>query len=334
MWVFVSGAGPSLSERRRTFTLRCKFSQFRKIQDLLAEEPPEGSRSAVGETRNENLPPMVAVMRLRLLAFALVSNVAGSVLFGQMVFPADGASHPSCARYPAVSMEEVDGWAAGQQGLSSGDAASTSTSTAVARVPQRVQRPDFNRDIYYRNKLEFSLETGWLPINIPFVFDFVVDSPYTTWPLRYTMVPNIASLRWHVDGIDHAWIFRGNWDFTFSGSYTAIPRGAETRYFAFDYSIRRNFVPPRSRIVPFFDMRGGIGDINAKGPDGVLYAQGQNLTFTLMLGSGARYDFSPRTSVEAGAEYMHVSNAYLSQPKYEDFGINVRIGKQKRHTLY
>lgn len=108
-------------------------------------------------------------------------------------------------------------------------------------------------------------------------------------------------------------------------SYTAIPRGAETRYFAFDYGIRRNFVPPRSRIAPFFDMRGGIGDINAKGPDGVLYAQGQNMTFTLMLGSDARYNFSPRTSLEAGAEYMHVSNAYLSQPRYEDFGIK-RLG--------
>src|SRR5438105_5628040 len=30
---------------------------------------------------------------------------------------------------------------------------------------------DFNRSIYYKNKLEFSLETGWLPNNIPFVFD-------------------------------------------------------------------------------------------------------------------------------------------------------------------
>lgn len=278
-------------------------------------------------------------MRFSLLVLALLSNFAGSALPGQMIFPAHSASASVCEESPAVPIEEIDGWALEQHGPSSSDAA---TSGAVARVPPRVRRPDFNREIYYRNKLEFSLETGWLPINIPFVFDFVVHSPYTTWPLHYTMVPNIASLRWHVDGIDHAWIFRGNWDFTFSGSYTAIPRGAETRYFAFDYGIRRNFVPPRSRIAPFFDMRGGIGDINAKGPDGVLYAQGQNMTFTLMLGSGARYNFSPRTSLEAGAEYMHVSNAYLSQPKYEDFGINVwgpfvgfnvRIGKQKHPAV-
>jgi lipid A 3-O-deacylase PagL len=198
-----------------------------------------------------------------------------------------------------------------------------STSAPAARILRHYKLADFNRDIYYRNKLEFSLETGWLPINIPFVFDFLVGSAYTTWPLHYTMVPNIASIRWHVHDIRGPSILRGNTDFTFSGSYTAIPRGAETRYFAFDYGIRRNFVQPRWRIVPYFEARGGIGNINAKGPYGVPYAQGQDLTFTLMMGSGARYNFNPRYSIAAGMTYMHVSNAYLSQPKYEDLGINV-----------
>jgi hypothetical protein len=85
----------------------------------------------------------------------------------------------------------------------------------------------------------------------------------------------------------------------------------------------RNFIPSRSRVAPYFEMRGGAGDINAKGPDGVLYAQGQNLTFTLMVGSGFRYNFNPKYSLAAGVTYMHVSNAFLSQPRYEDFGINV-----------
>jgi hypothetical protein len=212
----------------------------------------------------------------------------------------------------------------------------------AAKILRRSKPADFNRDIYYRNKLEFSLETGWLPINIPFVFDFLVGSAYTTWPLHYTMVPNIASIRWHVDGIGGPSILRGNTDFTFSGSYTAIPRGAETRYFAFDYGIRQNFVQPRWRIVPYFEARGGVGDINAKQPYGVAYAQGQDLTFTLMMGSGARYNFNPRYSIAAGMTYMHVSNAYLSQPRYEDLGINVygpivginmRIGKPKQNFV-
>lgn len=198
---------------------------------------------------------------------------------------------------------------------------------------------DFNRNIYYRNKTELSVETGWLPNNIPFVFDFLIHSKYNTWPLHYTLVPNIVSVRWMLDGIQGWGFVRGNTDFTFSGSYTAIPRGAETRYFAFDYGIRQNFVQPDWRIAPYFEARGGIGEINAKEPYGIEYAQGQDLTFTMMMGSGARYNFNPRFSIEAGSTYMHVSNFYLSEPRYEDFGINVwgtivgfniRIGKEKR----
>jgi hypothetical protein len=91
--------------------------------------------------------------------------------------------------------------------------------------------------------------------------------------------------------------------------------------------------------VPYVEGRGGIGDINAKEPYGIEYAQGQDMTFTLMVGSGARYNFNPRYSVAAGMTYMHVSNFYLSEPRYEDFGINVygpiigvymRLGKAKR----
>jgi hypothetical protein len=119
---------------------------------------------------------------------------------------------------------------------------------AVRRVP-RTKRADFNRQIYYKNKLEYSIETGWLPNNIPFVFDGLVGSAYITWPLHYTLVPNISFVRWQLDNIWGRKFLRGNTEFSFSGSYTAIPRGAETRYFAFDYGIRRNLIPPRSRIV-------------------------------------------------------------------------------------
>ena len=47
-----------------------------------------------------------------------------------------------------------------------------------------------------------------------------------------------------------------------------------------------SFVPRNWRVTPYFDMRGGIGDINAKEPLGVLFAQGQDLTFTYNMGAG------------------------------------------------
>ncbi len=206
-------------------------------------------------------------------------------------------------------------------------------------IPRKSKPADFNTSIYYKNKREFSLETGWLPINIPWPFDFLLGDKYDETPLKYTLVPTIASLRWQMDDVGGPSVLRGNWDLTLSGSLTAIPRGPETRYGAYDMGIRRNFVRPNWRIAPYFDLRLGLGGIDAKGPKGVPYAQGQDFTFTFMLGSGVRYNFNPHYAISAGINYMHVSNFYLSEPKFINYGINVygpmvgldiRLGKPKR----
>ena len=147
------------------------------------------------------------------------------------------------------------------------------------KIPRHSKLPDFNRDIYYRNKLEFAFDVGWLPINIPFPFDVFEGDPYDLYPLRYTLVPILASLRWQVDDVGSPWILRGNWDVTATASITAIPRGAETRYFSYDMGLRRNLVHPNWRTVPYVEIRAGLGNIDAKGPLGVYYAQGQNFTF-------------------------------------------------------
>jgi hypothetical protein len=185
------------------------------------------------------------------------------------------------------------------------------------------ESPDLNRNIYYRNRLEFAVDVGWHPVNIPFIYDFAVGDTYNMTPLKYTLVPIIASMRWHVTNIGWRWVFRGNMDFTFSGSITAIPRGPETHYYAFMFGIRRNFVYRNWRAVPFFEQRGGAGMIDAKEPLGVVFAQGQNLTFTYSLGVGVRYNFDSKYSLSGGMNYMHISNGYLSEPKFANYGINV-----------
>jgi len=197
---------------------------------------------------------------------------------------------------------------------------------------------DFNTDIYYRNKLEFSQEVGVLPFNIPFPFDVLVGVEYTQSPLHYTLVPIFTSLRWHMGKVNGPSILRGNTDLTLTLSFTAIPRGPETKYGAFDLGVRRNFVYRNWRAAPYFELRGGAGFIDAQGPHGNTLAQGQDFTFTLMVGFGARYNFNPRYSIALGNTYMHVSNAFLSEPRHRDNGINVygpmvgfnmRIGKAK-----
>ena len=222
------------------------------------------------------------------------------------------------------------------------DLAAEETSTLVGNKPgensamqplatslRKAEPPDLNKNIFYRNKLEFSLNGGWLPVNIPFPLDIFVGDVYNTYPLKYTLVPIIASIRWHLNDLGGPRILRGNWDLTASGSITAIPRGPESRYFSYLMGIRRNFVPRNWRAVPYFDVRLGLGNIDAKGPKGVQYAQGEDFTFTVNMGSGVRYNLNPRYAISAGLNFMHISNLDLSQgngkPNWgiRNYGINV-----------
>lgn len=216
----------------------------------------------------------------------------------------------------------------------------SSKAPAVVSV-HKPKPPGINESVFYKNRLEFSLDGGWLPVNIPFVFDVFLGDSYNMTSLKYTLVPVIASLRWQMDDVDGPWIFRGNWDLEASAGFTFIPRGPETRYISWIMGIRRNFVPRRGRVAPYFDGRLGMGDINAKEPSGVLYAQGQDFTFTVNMGSGLRYNFNSRYSISAGLNWMHISNLYLSEPKFSNYGINVygpmfgidvRLGKPRLHS--
>jgi hypothetical protein len=187
-----------------------------------------------------------------------------------------------------------------------------------------VETPDdFNRQIYYRNKLEFSFEAGWLPWNTPFVFNPLMGDVWDRTPLDYTLVPLTLSLRWHLDDIGGPWIFRGNTDLTFSGTYTAIPQGPESVYAGFMTGIRYNFVQSGWRTAPYLEGRVGLGYTDSKGRQGVHYAQGEDFTFNFIMGGGIRYNFDPVYSMSLGIAYMHISNLYLSEPKSNNYGINV-----------
>jgi hypothetical protein len=240
--------------------------------------------------------------------------------------------------------------AAGAPNLFSADADHSDDDADKSAVPAlgAVKRGDFNSDVYYRNKVEFSLESGFLAYDLPFVFDVFVGGDYSINPQSYTLVPVLASVRWQMGDVHGPWILRGNTDMTFTLAVTAIPRGPENLYDAFDLGFRRNFVRRNWRVAPYFEVRVGAGFLNAqeryplsgKGFLGNDYAQGQDFTFTIMTGAGFRYNFNGRTSLTIGATYYHVSNAYLSEPKYDDnginvvgplIGINVRLSKPREH---
>lgn len=244
--------------------------------------------------------------------FAIISCVAASSGYAQE--QGTLAPPPHAARAISGSQQEPAAT------LSSDEGGGVVESRHKAK---RSEQTDFNREIFYRHKLEYSLDVGWLPINIPFPFDALEGDPYDLYPLRYTLVPVLASARWHLGNLWGPKVLRGNWDLTCSLGYTAIPRGPETRYFSYNMGLRRNFVPHNWQATPYFDLRAGLGFINAKGPLGVYYAQGQNFTFNINMGSGLRYSLGPRYAISAGLNWMHISNGNLSAPRYSNYGINV-----------
>lgn len=190
-------------------------------------------------------------------------------------------------------------------------------------LPINQEPAEINSIIYSKNKLELSFDIGWLPYNSPFIFNPLMGDKWDRPPLDYTLVPLILSLRWHLYDASGPSFLRGNCDLTFSGAYTFIPQGPESRYVAFMTGVRYNFVQRNWRVAPYVEERVGVGFTDAKGPYGVQWAQGQDLTFNFNLGAGFRYNFNSLYSVSVGINYMHISNIYLSEPKTNNYGINV-----------
>ncbi|HUY19958.1 MAG TPA: acyloxyacyl hydrolase [Candidatus Binataceae bacterium] len=188
---------------------------------------------------------------------------------------------------------------------------------------------DFNRQIYYRNKLEAGFDVGYYPWNIPFVFDPLIGQccRRAKGTTDYSLIPLTLQLRWHLTDIHGRSFWRGNTEFDIGGSYTSIAQGPESYYGAMLIGLRYNFVQPDWKFVPYTDVHGGFGWTNAQQPYEQAHhqrwvGQGQDFTFTFMWGIGVRYNFNPRISLSAGIAYMHISNAYLSEPKYINHGIN------------
>jgi len=322
LMIVLSVSGPLKAQSTRNLlTVSEERSAGVELRDDFAVRPSEIGFTFDGyETFTESAVPANAFSISTIQPFASTTPCA------------DWFSHPALSHepgYPQPSLREE----CGRPGENS-----KSPSVEGMRPPKP---PDFNQNIYYKNKLEFGLDVGWLPINIPFVFDVFLGDGYTMTPLRYTLVPIIASVRWQMGEVAGPSFLRGNWDLSASASAVVIPRGPETRYYAWIMGIRRNFVQRNWKIAPYFDGRLGLGNIDAKEPLGVIWSQGQNFTFTVNLGSGVRYNFNPRYSISAGLNWMHISNLYLSEPRFPNYGINVygpmfgidvRIGKPHHHA--
>ncbi len=220
---------------------------------------------------------------------------------------------------------------AGDEPAQSIDSPAETSAEQQAEIPASLPAPpDFNRTIFRKNKVEFSLESGFQPFNTPLVLDPILGFAFKrdkSVP-NYEMVPVAMILRWQLYGPRGPWLLRGNTEFDFGAEYVGIPRGPESMYTGPLIGVRYNFVQPNTSLVPFLEMRGGLGYTDAAGPWEVKHhlgdvGQGQKFTFTFSLGSGIRYDFNDRYSASLAVSFRHISNLYMSEPKYYNHGINV-----------
>jgi hypothetical protein len=201
-----------------------------------------------------------------------------------------------------------------------------------AGTPLLASGPDFNRETFCKNKLELGLEVGVLPINTPMlvgpIFGYSLHRPHKGYAAFYTLVPTMASLRWQLYNPGGPSFLRGNTELTFGGTYTAITEGPESVFAGPLIGARYNFVQPNWKLVPYADLRFGLGYTDAQGPYEVMHhlrdvGQGQDFTFTFVMSAGLRYNFSPRYSASLAFMAMHISNLYLSEPEYINHGVNV-----------
>lgn len=135
----------------------------------------------------------------------------------------------------------------------------------------------------------------------------------------YHLAPQILSLRWQLDDVGNPGWRRGNTEWVFSGYYTPVISGPESRFTGALFGPRYNFVQPGWKWVPYIDSRVGFGFTDSRGVTG---AQGQDFCFTFSVGAGARYILSDTVDLSAGVLYQHFSNAGLSEPARENHGLD------------
>jgi opacity protein-like surface antigen len=134
------------------------------------------------------------------------------------------------------------------------------------------------------------------------------DRAYTIVPISLT-----ASLRLDEVSLDQelGGILRGYTEFFFRGDYDQIVHGPESHYEGLIVGPRYNFVQPNWKIIPYIEAGVGFVFADSNSNAGGL---GQDFNFTVIAGTGVKYNITDDFFLRLGAEYQHISNAGLSDP--------------------
>ena len=98
-----------------------------------------------------------------------------------------------------------------------------------------------------------------------------------------------------------------------------VLHGVENHYFGGALRTRWTFRRANSRGEFFLDGGLGAGAIDSTDDP---FGEGQDFTFTVLLGAGFRFSIDERRSVALGILYQHLSNGGLSEPERRNTGID------------
>lgn len=106
--------------------------------------------------------------------------------------------------------------------------------------------------------------------------------------------------------------FRGNWEFLVEAFGGPIFSGPGDGLAGIDIFLRRNFVQPDSRVVPYIQVGGGGVYSDAADDDPIQRNIGSDFSFMLQAEIGVRYHLRPNLAINTAIEYRHISNASTS----------------------
>jgi hypothetical protein len=155
----------------------------------------------------------------------------------------------------------------------------------------------------------------------------------------YTLIPNALTAGMRLDDVSldnvMGGVLRGNMEFIFRADGIAVTHGPESRLLGLSVGPRYNFVQPGWKIVPF--VEGPVGFLFADSNPIILgtpgsktagqHGLGQDFNFMFGVAVGARYDITDTYFIRLAIQYLHVSNAGLSEPGRKNQPIDA-IGPQ------
>ncbi len=170
----------------------------------------------------------------------------------------------------------------------------------------------------------FSIESIYAFENIESPWFVAALHPHKKNFRNYKFLTEILSARYRLTEAAGPLFLRGNLEVSIGPIATAIVHGPESYFVGAAGGFRYNFVQPGARLIPYLELRGGIGKSDSRK---IYKSMQSDATLSYLLGAGLRYEVNSRWSVAVGALDQHLSTGFFAARDYgaDALGVNAAI---------